>query len=322
MKYLIIAGLCLAGIILISVRDTDLKEIAELPMGIVSTNQGMDKLESTPSMDTKFETYWYAGQAELSGYDLKQSRYGEIHEGTATMIFVTEPFSRKKQVKLDNPGAAGKDNVPVLKLNFTRKFLTGIYPYSMMTSVFSPVNTSSLENALKLTLSGQEWCGQVYMQMNKEGSKYDVKSFSYFESEGDENFKASGSYLEDELYSTIRLNPDLLPTGKIDVIPSAVVQRFLHDKFGSYSATATLEDITWNDTAVRRYRLEYEGSGRILSIYFGASFPHYIEGWEDTYKGFGREALTSTAIRKNTKMLDYWNKHNNEDRDLNAELYK
>lgn len=322
MKYLIIAGFCLAGIVAISIRDTDLTEIAEIPRDIVNSSNNAAEVTEKKELNQEFKDYWYAGVAEISGYDLKQSRYGEIHEGTAAMIFVTEPFSRRKQVKLDNPGAAGNDQVSVLKLNFTRKFLTGIYPYSMMTSVFSPVNTEEIQNALKLTLSGQEWCGQVFMQLNKDGNNYDVKSYSYFESEGDQFFKTSGTILEDEIFNLIRLNPDLLPSGEIEVIPSAVVNRFMHEEFKSYTAVARLEKENWNSQELNKYTMKYAHNNRIISIYFGTEFPYVIEGWEDTYSGFGNEALTSVAVRKNTKKLDYWNRNDNADRGLNREIYK
>ncbi len=40
-----------------------------------------------------FSPHCHDGKAELDGYRLKVSRYGEQREGTAVMIFVTEPFS-------------------------------------------------------------------------------------------------------------------------------------------------------------------------------------------------------------------------------------
>ena len=89
---------------------------------------------SSALADQAFNSYWHAGKAELSKYSLQQSRYGELHEGHAVLVFVTERMNPKKQVKADRPGA---DTVPVLKLNATRKFNTGIYPYSVMTSVFT-----------------------------------------------------------------------------------------------------------------------------------------------------------------------------------------
>ncbi len=57
----------------------------------------------------QFGDYWYQGKAELTSYDLEQVRYGEKREGEAVLIFVTEDFSKSKQVKLDNPNQAGDD---------------------------------------------------------------------------------------------------------------------------------------------------------------------------------------------------------------------
>ena len=83
-----------------------------------------------------FKAYWYAGEAEISSYALQQARYGEIHEdGEAVLIFVTEDFNAKKQVKADR---TRENNQAILKLNATKNFLTGVYPYSIMSSTFYP----------------------------------------------------------------------------------------------------------------------------------------------------------------------------------------
>jgi hypothetical protein len=68
--------------------------------------------------------YWFQGKAEISSFDLEQYRYGEMRAGEAVLIFVTEDFSRKKQVKLDNPEEAGKDKITVLKMCIFRTILT------------------------------------------------------------------------------------------------------------------------------------------------------------------------------------------------------
>ena len=47
-----------------------------------------------------FGSYWYQGKAEINTYALAQFRYGEKREAEAVLIFVTEDFSREKQVKL------------------------------------------------------------------------------------------------------------------------------------------------------------------------------------------------------------------------------
>ena len=91
------------------------------------------------SSSNNWNDYWYDGKAEVNSYKLTQSRYGQDREGTSIIIFVTEDFSKKKQVKLDNPDRNPSDKVSVLKTNMIRKFNTGIYDYSMMASVYSRI---------------------------------------------------------------------------------------------------------------------------------------------------------------------------------------
>ena len=177
---------------------------------------------SVEAADEAFGTYWYQGKAEITSYALEQARYGEIHKGHAVLIYVTEDFSGKKQVKLDRPEAAGDDRVKVLKLNFTKKFSTGLYPYSMMTSVFSPVGDP---RPLKVTTSSQEWCGHTFTQLNRIRDGYKVRQLSYFESEGDETTTFENAVTEDGLWTAIRLDPSGLPTGKIELIPGSMYLR-------------------------------------------------------------------------------------------------
>lgn len=148
---------------------------------------GQPNSNEESSDNTQFNTHWYQGKAEITSYKLEQARYGEIHKGDAVLIFVTEDFSRSKQVKLDNPVQAGNDAVPVLKLNFTKKFNTGIYPYSMMLSVFTPVQIENYPRTLKATASSQEWCGHTFTQLNLRDNRYQAVLYSYFEDEGDQN---------------------------------------------------------------------------------------------------------------------------------------
>ena len=145
---------------------------------LVSSCEPAPKQEASPSytlvsqVQSDFSSYWYQGKAELTSYELEQARYGEIHPGHAVLIFVTEDFSKRKQVKLDIPSRAGNDAVSVLKCNFTKKFMTGIYPYSMMASVFSPVEVEEYPHALKVSTSTQEWCGHTYLQLNATSKGY------------------------------------------------------------------------------------------------------------------------------------------------------
>ncbi len=270
----------------------------------------------------QFKDYWYDGKAEITSYKLEQARYGELHEGYSVLVFVTEDFSKSKQVKLDNPNGAKGDDVKVLKLNRIKKFDTGLYRYSMMDSVFTPVYTNEFPNTLKLTSSSQEWCGNTFTQLNLDNNGYDVSSFSYFESEGDQKFSLQKEILEDELWARIRLAPDTLPQGNVKIIPAAMASRLTHRELKVEIAEATLEPNA-NDSSLMDYTLVYDDSGRTLKITFGQLFPYHIISWEETYKsGFGPSAkvLTTKATRDKVLISDYWNKNENIDRKLREKL--
>lgn len=268
--------------------------------------------KGTTGLHPEFENYWFSGLAELSVFELQQSRYGALRKGTAAMVFVTEPFSARGQVKLDQPESAGNDRRDVLKLNMTRNFDTGIYPYSTELSVFSPIDQAERPHALKAAFSCQEWCGQVYTQFNRSGKHYAVQSYSYFETEGDREEKLPVTWLEDELWSVGRINPDALPVGEVNIIPSETYTRFLHrDRKPEKAMAAWLE----GDNGIHYYILTY-ASGRVLSIQFAADFPYAVLGWTETYRdGTGTEAperVTSGTLRKRIR-LDYWNHNAVED---------
>lgn len=251
-----------------------------------------------------FKNYWYAGQAEISSYHLQQSRYGEVREGEAVLIFVTEDFSKSKHVKLDDPGKAENDKVNVLKMNFTKNFVTGIYPYSMMLSVFTPVQNPA---TLKVTSSVQEWCGQVFSQMNRRGSRYHIAGNSYFESEGDETFSIKQAWLEDEMWNMIRLAPADLPVGSFEIIPGMFFSRLLHVRQTAHQAIGTR---TENEDTVH-YELRIKDLERTLVIRFRKEFPHNILGWEETFGERGQIQKTTATLLKSIK-TDYWTKNKNE----------
>lgn len=260
------------------------------------------------------KSYWYSGQAELSSYRLKQARYGEIHEGTSTLIYVTEPTNPTTQIKADDYTA--KDNIHTLKLNATKKFETGLYPYSIMTSVFFPVE--SRDHALKVTSSVQEWCGHVFTQLNHRES-YEIQGFSYFESEGDFALNLTPTHLESELWVKLRIAPSALPQGNISIIPSFEYLRLRHEKVTAYSADAKL---TQNEKEYT-YTISYPELERELVINFERAFPHKIMSWYESYvSGFGEAAsyMTTSAEYIDTLKTDYWNKKRVEDGALREKL--
>lgn len=277
---------------------------ALLMMLLSGCNNSGDK---KPYETDAFKTYWYSGKAEIDSYNLIQSRYGEDRKGKAVLIFVSEDFSKKKHVKLDDPAAAERDKVTVLKLNFTKTFITGIYPYSMMQSVFTPVDREEFPNTLKTTMSTQEWCGQVFTQLNLKPKGFDVKSYSYFEEEGDESFMMKKMLLEDEVWNIIRLDPSALPVGEVEVIPALFFTRLKHTDLKALQATATRTERGSEVT----YALAYTEPERTISITFEKTFPHKILRWEESFNEQGTVRRT-TATLDRTLNIDYWTKNKNE----------
>ncbi len=263
-----------------------------------------------------FNKYWYAGQAEITRYELDQARYGEIRKGDAALIFVTEPFLTDKQVK--HEFGDSKNSTSILKLNSTKKFYTGIYPYSMMTSVFTPVEVDK-HSSLKVTSSNQEWCGQTFMQLNNRNGKIEGLLRSYFQGEGDQTFKLNMALLEDEVWTKIRLAPESLPTGEIEIIPGLQFARLRHTPLKVESATATLS----SEDNFKIYTIEYKGIKRKLKIKFEKDFPHRITEWEESQmSGYGQSAkmLTTRAVETHSIKSDYWSKNRLSDSHLRDEL--
>jgi hypothetical protein len=259
--------------------------------------------------------YWFQGKAEISSFDLTQYRYGEPRTGEAVLIFVTEEFSRKNHVKLDQPEKAGNDKISVIKMNQTRDFVTGIYPYHMMLSVFTP--TKEKKHSLKITASSQEWCGHTFTQINlKSKDSYQGKIFSYFEKEGDDSFSFKG-WTEDELWNLIRINPNQIPIGSVNMIPSIFHQRFTHEEFKTEEAFIRMTDITNNR---RQLEVTYSSGSRILKIDFEKEFPYQIMGWEESQTKADGTKEISKAKRKGLKIVDYWTKNKSEDEFLRREL--
>jgi hypothetical protein len=279
-------------------------------------NDSNDEAKSTPT-SAEFNAYWYAGKAELCRYELEQARYGEMRKGNAVLVFVTEPFSKQKQVKLDNPEANPKDVSNVLKLNFTKKFDTGIYPYSLMTSSFTPVDAS--DKTLKINCSVQEWCGHVFTQLNREKKNYVAKSYSYFESEGDKTEQLGDVLCEDGIWTNLRINPSQLPIGKMKMLPALSYLRLKHKPMAAVEATASISQAKFNEKSVNQYLMQFED--RNVKIYYDEKFPYTIQGWEETYKD-GNTDLTTRGTLKKVLLSDYWSHNHNTDDAMREDFYK
>lgn len=255
-----------------------------------------------------FKAYWYQGKAEISRFALSQNRYRDTHDGEAILIFVTEDFLTDKQVKNDfykNP-----NSVPILKLNAIHRFVTGIYDYSVMSSVFSPVQQERFPYPLKVTNSSQDWCGQTFMQVNSLKKGFRFRWNSYFEQEADADKSLAAAFLEDGIWTQLRIDPSSLPSGRVAMYPSLAYFRLMHIEVKPYPADVALLDYAGGEfpgEQLQVFRIVYPELQRTLEIVFERQAPYRIAGWKDTYPSLSDKQMRSTvAKRTHDALSSYW----------------
>lgn len=265
----------------------------------------------------EFEGWWRDGKAELDGYHLTVQRYGEPRGGQAVMIFVTEPFSASRRVKLDDPAARPDDTVDVLKLNFVRDFQTGVYDYNTMLSYF--VSTEGFQ-PLKASFSSAEWCGHVYEELIFRPGEIDQRLSSYFDHESIEQTIARPAQAVDAdgLLILLRgLDGDFLRAGEVrqvSLLNGVLNRRLTH--------TAAV----WSDATIERQREVEEvtvPAGRYPTLVYRVAvsggpegrfhieqaYPHRVVKWSwrdrsgKLAEGADEGELTGSA------RLPYWELH-------------
>jgi hypothetical protein len=253
----------------------------------------------------EFSAHWHDGKAELDGYRLTVSRYGQDRAGSAVMIFVTEPFSKTKKVKVNDHTKNPDDVIDVLKLNLVRDFQTGIYDYNTMVSVFS--RTSDFQ-PVKVTFTSAEWCGHVYSELLFDDTKIRAHNYSYFEDESETRVlpRPEGVVSEDNLFILLRgLRDDYLGPGEsktVDYLPGEFVSRLTHKKLNLTKATISRrmgsEQVTVPAGEFAAIVYDVSVDGRDGAFYIEEAYPHRIVRWELSPDVKGE--LTGS------KRLEYW----------------
>jgi hypothetical protein len=271
-----------------------------------------------------FHNLWYDGNAEISVYDLKENRYDQIRTGRRIMVYVTEPLRRDTLIKPDSP-LPQKDRYDVLKLNDIRKFKTGLYDYSVMTSVFCNVNTQvglPDMNALKISFSSQEWCGNVFEVIKQNPKDIHVKLFSYFESDGEPEtvFKTSNDLLlEDNLWVMIReLKKPFIKNNThqtFRLIPSSWQRRKHHESITISTVTILKTNGGIVTTPAGRFectRFEWNYGKKTTTAMVERAWPRKIITWTEP------DGSSGTLISSTRK--PYWTLHGNNDAPLRRDL--
>lgn len=243
---------------------------------------------ATPALAQDFGAHWHDGRAELNGYRLVESRYGANRDGTAVLIYVTEPFSESRRVKVDDPNRHPDDTFEALKLNLIRDFQTGIYDYNTMISVFARSETLQ---PTKISMTSAEWCGHVYEEMRFDTDAITGFRSSYFEGESEsyELAHPQDGLTEDGLFIQLRgLRGAFLEPGstrEVPFLPGLLYARFRHTPVVwttaviERSASTTQVTVPAGTFAVSTYTVRVAG-GRTGTFQVEAAWPHRLIGWE------------------------------------------
>jgi hypothetical protein len=282
----------------------------------------LTRASAAPAQAPDFYAHWGDGRAELSSYRIVQPRYGEPREGYGVLIFVTEDIDRKTFIKVESP-APKEERLYVLKLNNVLKFNTGIYDYSVMTSVFSQVEGGAHPFELrKLSLSAQEWCGHVFDEVQARNGRLEGHISSYFESEGRHPYELDyGRSFESEDHLLIRIRelggPFLAPgeEREMEILPTLWSFRLRHRPHALVQGKVRkgeTEGIALGGESLLAVRWDLEMGERRRTLWVESAYPHRILKWEDGDGGRGELVKT---IR-----VPYWKLHGNADEVYREEL--
>lgn len=263
------------------------------------------------------------GQAEISSYEVTQPRYGQLRKGHEVFIYVPEPFKMDERIKPDYEGSVKKDNlIHVMKLNRYHTFLTGLYPYHVMTTIQSalyPKVDFSAFDVLNMNISAIEWCGNYFAQVIPDPAERNAKweYNSYFEKEGRKSISiplGKDVYFEDNLWIRIReLTGSFMKVGEtksVTIYERLWQNRISHQKLIGNKAILSKKDGKFD--GYDAFEWSWELSGRSVTVFTDREYPHYILGWSDSLGGKGKRlAYLQTP---------YWEKNTIKDEVLRAKL--
>jgi hypothetical protein len=269
---------------------------------------GFTQLPDRPSASasSEFWEWWGDGRGELSGYRMTLQRYGEPREAELALIYVTEPHDRRTWIKDDHVTAP--DRVEVLKLNRNAAFLTGSYPYAVMTSVFAPVDRYRAEafSPVRIVHQAQEWCGAYSHLMWPGRDRFRSLRLSYFAQHGERVREVEvppGTLYEDALLVQLRELDGPFADGEDwegMLVPELWRVRSGHGSADPVAATITrdegVREMPGEEVPVTRFTLESDGYWRVFEVERAA--PRRILGWT-TSTGEEAEILA-------TERLAYW----------------
>lgn len=285
-----------------------------------ATSTGVTRPELPPrpsaTASSEFWAVWGDGRAEMSGYRGVVSRYGELRQAETVLIYVTEPHDRRTWIKDDD--VSDEHRVQVLKLNHNVRFLTGIYPYSVLTSVFAPVDAYATERfaPAKVSLTAQEWCGHVFTGIWPGRDRFVYSGLSYFASEGETTESVDvprDTLYEDALLVQLRELDGPFNGGddwQGNLVPMLWRTRQAHEPVRAAAARITRAHEERDGTEVTRFTIQQGDYQRVIDV--ERALPRRIVSWS---------ASDGEEMRLlGTSRLAYWQLNHNGEERLRQEL--
>jgi hypothetical protein len=222
-----------------------------------------------------FTDYWKNGKTEIIKYELKED---SISVGEGSLTFNIDYVN----------GVNKSDSIQVLHSDFSGKIQKENYDYSAMTSAYLPLILTLRPHAMKVINSVQEPSGNSFLALSQIPKSYEIVAKNTFKEKTKTLFILERKNLEDELWAKIRMNPNDLPTGEIEIIPSFAYWQSVRKSPNVYEAKAELKDYVGTEFTGKKlqlYNLDYPDLKRNLSIVFEGDFPFEIVGWKRVSDG-------------------------------------
>jgi hypothetical protein len=218
-----------------------------------------------------FQKYWKTQGTETTKFILTQD---SLTIGEATLSFTLKDFGK------DQPNGA----ISSLSSNFSQKTKQGIYNYSENSTAITPLNTPLYSHALSIISSSQSNAGTDFLSFQPAPKSYLFVGRNSVEPEKEIHKVTEKGNLEDEIWVKIRLNPDALPQGETEMIPSLGYWNKVRKSPSAQEVKAELKSME-NNPKLKIYSLDYPDLKRKLEIIFEANFPYQIIEFSETIEG-------------------------------------
>lgn len=232
------------------------------PKVVIAVNQEINSV---------FQKYWQKQGIETTKFVLKQD---SLIIGEATLSYSLKDFGK------DQPNGA----VYSLSSNFTQKINQENYHYSEISTAIMPLNSTLYPHAISIISSLQSKDGIDFLSFQPEPKSYLFTGRNSTVPEKEIHKITEKGNLEDEIWAKIRMNPDGLPQGEIEMIPSLGYWNKVHKSPSAQEVKAELKEIE-GTKKLKMYLLDYAELKRKLNIIFEADFPFQIMEFRETIDG-------------------------------------